>query len=133
MRSALERLQLGGLPTTAPAGITGMEGDLPLGSLPTDAAMGGAPSLAAIPGRPGVAPVPGMAPAPGLPGVEPPPAGEDPLAPIEMDAGGTEMQEIGRLQTEVMSLADQKPEVVAQIVQDWLTNPAYAGTEEESS
>ena len=134
MRSALERLQLGGLPTTSPAGITGMEGDLPLGSLPTDAAIGGAPSLAAIPGRPGVAPVPGMAPASGLPGVEPPPpAGENPLAPIEMDAGGTEMQEIGRLQTEVMSLADQKPEVVAQIVQDWLTNPAYAGTEEESS
>jgi len=134
MRSALERLQLGGLPTTSPAGITGMERDLPLGSLPTDAAIGGAPSLAAIPGRPGVAPVPGMAPASGLPGVEPPPpAGENPLAPIEMDAGGTEMQEIGRLQTEVMSLADQKPEVVAQIVQDWLTNPAYAGTEEESS
>merc|ERR1711964_213231 len=26
MRSALERLQLGGLPTTSPAGITGMEG-----------------------------------------------------------------------------------------------------------
>ena len=133
MRSALERLQLGGLPTTSPAGITGMERDLPLGSLPTAAAIGGAPSLAAIPGRPGVASIPGMAPAPGLPGVEPPPAGEDPLAPIEMDAGGTEMQEIGRLQTEVMSLADQKPEVVAQIVQDWLTNPAYAGTEEESS
>ncbi|MDP6596323.1 MAG: flagellar basal-body MS-ring/collar protein FliF [Candidatus Poribacteria bacterium] len=133
MRSALEQLQLGGLSATAPAGITGMESDLPLGSPLTGAAMGEAPGLAAIPGQPGVAPVPGMAPAPGLPGVEQPPAGEEPLASIEMDVGGTEMQEIGRLQTEVMSFADQKPEVVAQIVEDWLTNPAYAGIEEESS
>ena len=42
----------------------------------------------------------------------------------------TEVQEIGRLQTEGMASADQKPEASAQIVETWLSESDELGIEE---
>ena len=43
---------------------------------------------------------------------------------------GAEAQEIGRLQNEVMTLADQKPEAIAQIIESWLSEPEELEVEE---
>ncbi len=112
MRSSLDQLRLSGNPSMTTT--TSLDGDLPLGAASN---MSGNIGLAALSGNPGGIPLSESIGTSNAMGVLP-------------QTSMTEVQEIGRLQTEVMAFADQKPEAIAQIVETWLSESDELGIEE---
>ena len=109
MRSSLEQLRLGGSPSTSMATSTAdIEGDLSLGVVPNMSNDTGLAALASNTGGISLTESIGTLP----------------------QTTGAEAQEIGRLQNEVMTLADQKPEAIAQIIESWLSEPEELEVEE---
>ena len=109
MRSSLEQLQLGGSPSTSMATSTAdIEGDLSLGVVPNLSNDTGLAALSSNTGGISLTESIGTLP----------------------QTTGAEAQEIGRLQSEVMTLADQKPEAIAQIIESWLSEPEEMEVEE---
>ena len=109
MRSSLEQLRLGGSPSTSMATSTAdIEGDLSLGVVPNMSNDTGLAALSSNTGGISLTESIGTLP----------------------QTTGAEAQEIGRLQNEVMTLADQKPEAIAQIIESWLSEPEELEVEE---
>ena len=109
MRSSLEQLQLSGSPSTSMATSTAdIEGDLSLGVVPNLSNDTGLAALSSNTGGISLTESIGTLP----------------------QTTGAEAQEIGRLQSEVMTLADQKPEAIAQIIESWLSEPEEMEVEE---
>ena len=109
MRSSLEQLQLSGSPSTSMATSTAdIEGDLSLGVVPNLSNDTGLTALSSNTGGISLTESIGTLP----------------------QTTGAEAQEIGRLQSEVMTLADQKPEAIAQIIESWLSEPEEMEVEE---
>ena len=109
MRSSLEQLQLSGSPSTSMATSTAdIEGDLSLGVVPNMSNDTGLAALSSNTGGISLTESIGTLP----------------------QTTGAEAQEIGRLQNEVMTLADQKPEAIAQIIESWLSEPEELEVEE---
>ena len=109
MRSSLEQLRLGGSPSTSMATSTAdIEGDLSLGVVPNMPNDTGLAALSSNTGGISLTESIGTLP----------------------QTTGAEAQEIGRLQNEVMTLADQKPEAIAQIIESWLSEPEELEVEE---
>ena len=109
MRSSLEQLRLGGSPSTSMATSTAdIEGNLSLGVVPNMSNDTGLAALSSNTGGISLTESIGTLP----------------------QTTGAEAQEIGRLQNEVMTLADQKPEAIAQIIESWLSEPEELEVEE---
>ena len=109
MRSSLEQLRMGASHSRSMATSTAdIEGDLSLGVVPNMSNDTGLAALSSNTGGISLTESIGTLP----------------------QTTGAEAQEIGRLQNEVMTLADQKPEAIAQIIESWLSEPEELEVEE---